>query len=163
MRGNFITDRTGNKNPNYKHGHRKSRLYRIYRNILSRCYNPNVKGFSCYGERDITICDEWKNDFTAFYDWSIANGYEEHLTIDRIDNDKGYSPDNCRWATNKEQGNNTRRCKVITINDESKTLTEWCEITGVNYSTARDRIRQGWDPIKAVTILPDIRFRRKVI
>lgn len=164
MRGNFITNRSGKLNPNYKHGLKNTRIYRIYHNMLSRCYNSHMVAYSRYGARGITVCDEWKNDFKSFYDWSISHGYQDNLTIDRIDNDGNYEPNNCRWTTCKTQSNNTSRCKYIIINGESKTVREWCEITGVNYSTAQDRMRRcRWDPIKAVTTPPNPKFRKKVM
>ena len=132
--------------------------------MLFRCNNPKNPNYFRYGNRGIKVCDEWKNDFLSFYNWSMKNGYRDDLTLDRIDNNGDYEPNNCRWTTMKTQCNNTSRCKYITINNETKTLREWCEITGVNYSTARDRIRRcGWDPVKAVTVPPNIKFRRKVM
>lgn len=163
MRGNFISDRNGSKNPNYRHGLKNTRLYRIYHNMLTRCYNSSSKAFERYGGRGITICDEWKDDPKAFYDWSMSHGYSDELTLDRINNDGNYCPENCRWVTMKEQANNTCRCHYIKIDGETKSMREWCEITGVNYNTARDRIRQGWEPIKAVTTQSNPKFRRKVI
>ena len=161
MRGNFITDRSGSLNPNYKDGRKGTRLYRIWANIKTRCLNPNSTHYQYYGAKGITICDEWKDDFQSFYDWSMANGYSDELTIDRINNDFGYSPDNCRWATLKEQANNTSRCRMLTVNDETKTMCEWCEIYGMNYSLVRDRLNRHWTPEKALTTSPDIRFRKK--
>lgn len=93
------------------HNLRKTRLYRIWANMKTRCYNTSDFHFERWGARGITVCDEWKNDFKAFYDWAMSNGYSDDLSIDRIDNDKGYSPDNCRWATAKEQNNNKRNVK----------------------------------------------------
>lgn len=96
---------------NIIHGKRKSRLYPIWKAMNERCRNPNVHNYHRYGGRGITVCEEWKTDFQAFYSWAMANGYDENApvgkcTIDRIDNDKGYSPDNCRWVDTKTQNNN---------------------------------------------------------
>lgn len=96
---------------NTVHGKRKSRLYTTWQNMKKRCSNPNVHNYHRYGGRGITVCDEWRDDFQAFYEWAMANGYEENApygqcTIDRIDNDNGYSPDNCRWVDMKVQRHN---------------------------------------------------------
>ena len=96
------------KNTYNKHGLSNHKIYRAWTNIVYRCTNKKDKYFKDYGERGITVCNEWKNDFMSFYNWSIENGYKDSLTIDRIDNNGNYEPSNCRWTTMTVQGRNTR-------------------------------------------------------
>lgn len=131
------------------HGMSRTRLYRIRRKIIDRCYNQKHPHYHRYGGRGITLCEEWLNDFLSFYNWSMANGYADNLTIDRIDNDKGYSPENCRWATEKEQHNNTSQNHLITMNGKTQNVTQWCEELGVNRAYVYRRLKKGWSPEKA--------------
>jgi len=115
------------------HGLTGTRLHRIWKNMHTRCYNTNSVKYARYGGRGIKICDEWLgyDGFKNFHDWSIENGYRDDLTIDRIDNDRNYCPDNCRWITNKEQATNKTMCRYITVDGITKTISEWIEFLGV--------------------------------
>lgn len=161
MRGNFITDRKNAKNPNYKHGLRKTRLFSIWANMKTRCINPRSTHYNRYGGRGITVCDEWRDNFQSFYEWAMANGYKDDLTIDRIDNNGNYEPSNCRWTTSKEQARNTSRNVLITIDGETKSLMSWCEKYNINYKTVRDRLKRGWTIEKSLTESVNLKFCRK--
>lgn len=131
---------------------RKTRLYRIWTNMKSRCTNPNIAAFKDYGGRGITVCAEWSDSFEAFRDWATANGYRDDLTLDRIDNDGNYEPENCRWEDRLVQGNNSRKNRLIEHNGETHTLAEWSRITGLSRDTIRFRIdRRGWDIGRALS------------
>lgn len=137
------------------HGQSDSRVYGIWRAMRSRCYLPSVKEYKNYGGRGITVCDEWRNDFQAFYDWAMANGYAEDLTIERKDVNGNYEPSNCRWVTNKEQQNNKRNNHLLEYNGEIHTITEWSEITGIKKTTIERRINKyGWSIEKSLTKKP---------
>lgn len=100
-----------------KHGQHNTRLYRIWNTMKNRCQNPNAHNYFRYGEQNITVCREWQ-EFIPFYEWSMAHGYDDKLTLDRIDNFKGYSPDNCRWVTMKVQQNNKRYHQLKRMEEE---------------------------------------------
>lgn len=134
------------------HGKSKTRIYSIYINIKTRCYNKNATRYKDWGGRGITPCNEWKDDFQEFYNWAINNGYKEGLTIDSVDNNKGYSPDNCRWVTTKQQARNRRSNINYTINGKTHCLKEWCEILQLNYGTVRGRLKLGWKIEKALCL-----------
>lgn len=130
----------------------QSRLYTIWNSIKQRCYTKSCTSYKRYGARGISMCDEWKNNYMEFYNWAIQNGYSDNLTIDRIDTNGNYEPSNCRWATYKEQANNTRKIKRYTFNGETHTPREWEEIVGIRWQTIRYRIKiLGWSVEKALT------------
>ena len=135
----------------YSHGHSDTRLYHIWRTMKARCVDPNSHKYHAYGGRGITICEEWLNSFEAFYDWAMSNGYRENLSIDRINNDGSYCPENCRWATAKEQANNTRNNRLLIYNGESHTISEWADITGISAKAIYRRLGRGWNAAKTLT------------
>lgn len=137
-----------------KHNQCNTRLYTIWRTMKGRCYNPKKNNYKNYGGRGITVCDEWKDNFQAFYDWSMANGYREDLTIDRIDSNGKYEPGNCRWASRIEQNNNTSRNRCLTYNGETHTVSEWSKITGISRSTLQHRLVHGWTVERMLTEKP---------
>ena len=125
-----------NSTANITHGKTNTRLYNVWKGIKRRCYNSNHRSYKHYGGRGISMCDEWVNDYMAFYKWAIDNGYKTdskhgECTVDRIDNNKGYSPENCRIADTKLQNRNRRSNHLITINNETHCLIEWAEILGL--------------------------------
>lgn len=131
---------------------KRTKLYSIWIGMRRRCYDMNDVNYHRYGERGITVCGEWKDDFAKFRAWAVKNGYRPNLTIDRIDNDRGYSPDNCRWAGARDQARNRRSNRVITFNGETHILVEWAEITGIPRSTLYDRIvKYSWPIERALT------------
>lgn len=134
----------------HKHGMVDTRVYRIWSNMKNRCNNPNDHRYSDYGGRGIAICDEWNNDFCAFHDWSLKAGYNDSLTLERKDNDKGYTPDNCIWATRIVQMNNTRRNRYIRFNGEAHSVADWARITGIPYETLIARVKRGWTAERAL-------------
>lgn len=125
-------------NTKYKLSH--TRIDNIYYGMKSRCYNSKNPAYKNYGAREIKVCDEWLKDKTKFFEWAFANGYKEDLSIDRIDVNGNYEPDNCRWATRKEQNNNTRNNCYIKINNEIHTLSEWSEILNIKSSKLRYKL-----------------------
>jgi len=112
------------------------RLSSIFSGMKQRCYNPNANGYKYYGGKGVVICDEWLNDKKLFYNWAINNGYEDHLTIDRIENDGNYDPDNCRWATWEQQANNKSNTVFYRYRGEIKTSLNWCQ-DGLTFETLK--------------------------
>lgn len=131
------------------HGGRGTLLYSVWASMLGRCRDKNNKD---YGGRGITVCDEWESSFPNFREWALSSGYKLGLTIDRIDNNKGYSPDNCRWVGAKEQALNRRSNRIATLNGETHTFYEWDEILGFTRGTISQRVTsRGWSIERALT------------
>lgn len=133
------------------HGKSKTRIYRIWIGMRRRCYDSNQFGYQRYGGRGISVCNEWMTDFERFYEWAISNGYDDKKSIDRIDNDGNYEPNNCRWVTMKEQGNNRSSNVFYEYDDEVHTIAEWAEIAKIPYATLKHRIDAGWSIYDAIT------------
>lgn len=127
-----------------KHGMSDTRIDIIYRGMKQRCYDHNAENYHSYGGRGVKICDEWLNDKRTFFDWAEHNGYSDSLSIDRIDVNGNYTPDNCRWVTQKKQSNNRRNNTAVEYNGVSKTIAEWSSELGVPYQTIYSRLRAGW-------------------
>ncbi len=129
-----------------RHGQTKTRLYRIWRGMIGRCYDRNHDNYPLYGGRGISMCEEWRTSFVYFSDWAMASGYKSNLSIDRLDNDKGYSAANCRWATPKQQSRNRRPevCGVVVEHQgKRKNLSDWARCTGIKYTTLVKRYKNG--------------------
>lgn len=139
-------------NDHITHGQSKSRLYRIWFNMKCRCHKVSAPDFPRYGGRGINVCDEWRNGFQPFYEWAMANGYQDDRSIDRIDNNGNYCPENCRWVNTKCQNNNTRRNHYVTFNGETLTIGQWSERCGINKNTLHSRLtKYGWSIERALT------------
>ena len=127
------------------HGDFGTRLYRVWAAMKNRCFNPNMKFYHDYGGRGITVCDEWL-EYIPFKEWALANGYEEGLTIDRIDVNGNYCPENCHWVPMSEQHYNKRDTVYVEYNGKRYTIADIAEITGLKKRTIRGRIQRGWTP-----------------
>lgn len=133
-----------------KHGMYNSRLYRIWSLMKERCYNPKRKEYGNYGGRGISVCDDWK-EAKRFFEWAFANGYSDELTLDRIDNDGDYCPENCRWVCRKEQMRNRRNNRYVSFRGRTIPLTQLAEEYGYTYAQLYKRLKLGWSLEDAVT------------
>lgn len=137
---------------NRKHGDSATKLYLMWRTMLRRCRDPRVAAYVNYGARGILVCDEWIT-YESFRTWALSSGYREGLQIDRIDNNEGYSPSNCRWVTGRENSNNKRNNRRFSAFGETKTVAEWVRDPrcAVKHADVCDRLNAGWDPHRALT------------
>lgn len=136
---------------NIIHGQTGTKLFCVWEGMLRRCTDANNKNYKNYGGRGITVCNEW-HEFVAFRNWAISNKYRDDLTIERKNVNGNYCPENCCWATWKEQANNRRNNVIIKYCNTQKTLAEWSEITGLSAATISYRIKHGWSAERALTI-----------
>jgi hypothetical protein len=134
-----------------KHGYsNKERLYQTWKNMRRRCFDPTNNRWEHYGGKGITICPEW-NDYVLFREWAMSSGYNDDLTIDRIDVNGNYCPDNCRWVDAKTQANNVSRNHIIEYEGKKMTMSEFAGYLGISYSALQHRIERGWDMKSIVT------------
>ena len=122
-----------------KHNKSMSTIYHVYYGIKGRCYNPKNSVYRYYGGKGVTMCEDWRNDFMAFYNWAIANGYKDGLTIDRINSNGNYEPSNCRWVTQKEQNRNKKSNRFELFAGKKRCVAEIAELVGLSYSSVLER------------------------
>ena len=145
-----------------KHLLSNSRLYKTWSGIKKRCHNSKSKSFSIYGGRGISICKEWDNDFQEFYEWSISHGYRDNFSIDRIDVNGNYYPENCRWVDRLTQANNCRTNHYLTFNGKTQSIAEWARELGVSDSVIRHRLSKlGWSVEKTLTTPLQKSYRKR--
>lgn len=144
--------RRAKRKPTLRHGMSHTKLYWVWGNIKKRCYNTSDRAYKNYGGRGIFMCDAWKNSFESFAKWAINNGYSDSLTIERVDVNGNYCPENCTWIPMNEQQNNRTTCLPFTHNGETKNLAEWCSYYNLPYVTVHNRIyKLKWDFERAIS------------
>ncbi len=135
------------------HGMTKTKLFGVWTTMNQRCSNPNTVSYDRYGAKGIYVCEEWKNDFVTFMNWSLKHGYRDGLSIDRIDNDKGYSPENCRWVNAYVQSNNRSNNRLMTLNGTTKNCKQWADYFGFNYKYFHEKCKKNdWNLEKVLEI-----------
>ena len=147
----MVTERKRNEKGVFLDGHGQSKttLYKKWCGMKRRCNTPSDSAYARYGGKGIKVCQEWNDSYMAFYEWAMETGYKPGLTIDRIDNAKGYSPDNCRWATIAQQNRNYSRNHLITYNGRTQCVADWAIELGINGTTILFRLKSG-KPIERV-------------
>ena len=148
--------------PALTHDMSKTRLYREWASIKRRCYAKSLPSYKNYGGRGIEVCDEWKNSFEVFRDWALTNGYSDDLTIERIDTNGNYCPENCTWIPFNQQQGNRRTCYSFEHNGETKNLADWCRNLDLSYGVVHNRIyKLKWSFERAISEPVHIEKRNK--
>ena len=132
----------------------------MWYSMVHRCTVPTDAHYEYYGGRGITVCDEWKDNDKAFIRWAFENGYERGLSIDRIDNDGNYCPDNCRWTTRSVQQNNTRKNRPVTLCGETHNYSEWARILGISKGGFAKRLKS-WDEERILNEPVNMKYRHR--
>lgn len=145
------------------HGMSRTKLYRAWHSMVSRCENPNNASWYCHGAMGVKVCPEWRDDSESFLKWSLDNGHREGLSLDRYPDPNGnYEPSNCRWATPRQQQRNRRDNFLIEWKSKRRTAAEWSDITGLNQDTIISRLERGWSAKEALTMpVRTVLMRRK--
>ena len=134
-----------------------------WNNMKQRCYNEARPDYLWYGARGIGVCEEWLESFPAFMAWALANGYRTGLTLDRIETNGNYCPENCRWATRKTQANNRRSNRFLTMDGRTLSMKQWSEELGMDNTTLWRRLHKGWPVERALTEPIHTEKRRKMV
>lgn len=137
----------------YRHGFSRTKIYHIWTSMKQRCFNEKAKVYSYYGERGITMCEEWK-DFETFKEWAVNNGFKNGLSIERKNVNGNYEPSNCSWIPRNKQAENTRNARIINYNGEELHLNRWAIKLNINYNTLTKRLRSGWSIVRAFDETP---------
>ena len=122
----------------------------IYYGMIRRCHDPRRKDYPKYGGRGIRVCDEWRSSFDVFEAWALSHGYKDGMTLDRICNNRGYSPGNCRWITKRQQSYNRKTNRLITLNGRTQTLEQWAAEMGIGPDVIKHREARGWSITEAI-------------
>jgi len=136
-----------------KTGESNTRFYRIWYGIIRRTEHSHRKEYKNYGGRGIKMCPEWRDSFVAFREWALANGYDENLTIERLDNNGDYCPENCCWADKLKQENNKVNTIMLTHNGRTLSISDWAREQGVPYARLKKRVRLGWTPDRVLDLI----------
>ena len=148
-KGNSTSCGCKRRETNVKHGMSNSRVYGVWKSMVQRCHNPSDRSFENYGGRGIQVCEEWRDSFSQFIaDMGIR---PEGFDLDRIDNDKGYNPENCRWVSRLRNLNNKRTNRFLEFEGRKMTIAQWASVMGMNYRTLNNRINRGWPLERALT------------